>query len=99
MLELMKLLLGIKTEDTTLDMLLNVFITRASSIIIGYCNLDTLPDNYNNVVAQYAVYLYKNRDSEGLLKKTEGERSVIYEGTIPESIRFQLPLPRVKVVG
>ena len=99
MMELMKLLLGISTTDTSLDEILNIFITKATAIIMGYCNVDILPENYNNVIAQYAVYLYKNRDSEGLLKKTEGERSVIYEGAIPASIKLQLPLPRVKVIG
>jgi len=99
MLELMKLLLGIQAEDTTLDGLLNIFITRSSAILTGYCNIDILSVDYDSVVAQYAVYLYKNRDSEGLLKKTEGEKSVIYEGAIPLSIKLQLPLPRIKVVG
>ena len=98
MLELMKLLIGSKAEDTSLDILLNIFITRASAILTGYCNVDILPANYDSVVAQYAVYLYKNRDAEGLLKKTEGEKSVIYEGAIPYSIKLQIPLPRIRVV-
>jgi Phage QLRG family, putative DNA packaging. len=99
MLELMKLLLGIQTTDNSFDEVLNIFITKALAIIIGYCNVDTLPENYNNAIAQYSVYLYMNRDSEGLSQKTEGEKSVVYEGAIPESIKLQLPLPRVKVVG
>ncbi len=99
MLELMKLLLGIQPTDNSLDEVLNIFITKATAIIIGYCNVDILPANYNSVVAQYVVYLYKNRDSEGLTQKTEGEKSVVYEGAIPESIKLQLPLPRIKVVG
>ena len=99
MLELMKLLLGIDSYNVTLDDLLNHFINKARVIVIGYCNIDILPEQYDTVVSQYAAYLYKNRDSEGLLKKTEGEKSVIYEGAIPYSIRLQLPLPRIKVVG
>lgn len=99
MLELMKLLLGISTTDTSLDTLLNHFIDKSNAILTGYCNVDTLPENYSNVIAQYAVYLYKNRDSEGLIQKTEGEKSVVYEGAIPQSIKLQLPLPRVKVIG
>ena len=99
MLELMKLLLGISTTDISLDTLLNHFIDKSNTILTGYCNVDILPENYNNVIAQYAVYLYKNRDSEGLTQKTEGEKSVVYEGAIPASIKLQLPLPRVKVIG
>jgi len=51
------------------------------------------------VVAEYATYLYKNRDAEGLLRKTEGERSIAYEGAIPETIKLALPKPRIRVVG
>lgn len=95
----MKLLLGIDYYDTALDRILNVFINKAQAIIIGYCNTDVLDEKYYNVVAQYAVYLYKNRDSEGLIQKTEGEKSVTFEGAIPDSIKLQLPLPKIKVVG
>jgi hypothetical protein len=99
MLELMKLLLGILVTDTSLDGLLDHFFTKAREIILGYCNIDELPEQYENVVADYAVYLYKNRDAEGLLKKTEGERSITYEGAIPETIKLALPKPRIRVVG
>ena len=99
MLELMKLLIGIDDFDNRLDGILDHFINKSRGIIIGYCNIETLSEQYESAVAQYAVYLYKNRDSEGLLKKTEGEKSVIYEATMPYSIRLQLPLPRIKVVG
>jgi hypothetical protein len=43
------------------------------------------------------VYLYKNRDSAGIIKRSEGEKSVTYEEGIPEFIRLSLPLPRIKV--
>jgi hypothetical protein len=99
MLELMKLLLGIQPTDTSLDSLLNHYLNKAREIIIGYCNIDDLPEQYNNVAAEYAVYLYKNRDAEGMLKKTEGEKSVAYEGAIPDTIKLSLPKPRIRVVG
>ena len=99
MLELMRLLTGIDNYIQLPDELLNHFINKARVIILGYCNIDILPEQYESVVIQYAAYLYKNRDSEGLLKKTEGEKSVIYEAMMPYSIRLQLPLPRIKVVG
>lgn len=99
MIELMKLLVGIDANIETLDGLLNYFIEKSRAIIIGYCNIDTLPEKYDSVVAQYAAYLYKNRDAEELLRKSEGEKSVEYEGAIPYSIRLQLPLPRIRVMG
>lgn len=99
MLELMKLLLGIQSTDTSLDTLLNYFLDKSTEVILGYCNINLLPEQYDNVVAEYAAYLYKNRDAEGLLRKSEGEKSVAYEGAIPETIKLALPKPRIKVVG
>lgn len=98
-MELMKLFVEIDSWDTSLDKLLNFFISKAKGIILGYCNTDALDEAYDCVIAQYAVYLYKNRDSEGLMQKTEGEKSVTFEGAIPKSISLQLPLPRIKAVG
>jgi len=99
MLEIMKMLLGIDVSDILKDNILNHYLNKARDIILGYCNVDMLPVQYDEVVADYAVYLYKNRDSEGMLKKTEGEKSIIYDGAIPQSIKLALPLPKIKVVG
>ena len=96
-LELVKMLLDIDATDTSKDNILNHFINKAINIILGYCCITELAETYNDVVADFAVYLYKNKDSEGISKKTEGERSIQYEGGIPENIKMALPLPRIKV--
>jgi len=51
------------------------------------------------VAADLAVFLYNNRDLEGITKKTEGEKSLTIINAIPESIRLALPPPRIRVVG
>jgi hypothetical protein len=94
---LLKQLLGIESFDVSRDDILGHYLKKANSIILGYCNLDILPAIYDDVVVDYAMYLFKNKDSEGLAQKREGERSVIYESGIPQSIRFALPLPKIKV--
>jgi|GEM_PF-1498562 len=99
MIELMKLLLNIDSNDTSLDAILELYSTKAQAIIMGYCNTDELDEKYDGVLTQYAVFLYRNRDCEGLTQKREGEKSVVFEGAIPDSIKLQLPLPRIKVIG
>jgi hypothetical protein len=96
-LDLLKRLLGVDLTDVSKDDILTHFLNKARSNILGYCNVDTLPVEYDETVVDYAVYLYKNKDSVGLMQKQEGERSASYEPGIPQSIRLSLPLPRIKV--
>lgn len=96
-LELLKRLLGIDAFDISKDDILIHYLKKANSIILGYCNIDLLSAIYDDVVVDYAMYLYKNKDSEGLTNKQEGERSASYESGIPQSIRLALPLPKIKV--
>ena len=93
----MKGLLGIDLTDNAKDSILNHFLNKAREIILGYCNVTELSDAYEGTIVDFAVYLYKNRDSVGIIKRTEGEKGVTYEEGIPELIRLSLPLPRIKV--
>jgi len=93
-LEIVKMLLGMDISDTSKDNLLNHFIKKATDIILGYCNIDALPEQYHDVAADLAVFLYNNRDLEGITKKT-----LTIINAIPESIRLALPPPRIRVVG
>jgi hypothetical protein len=99
MLEITKMLLGIDASDTSKDNILNHYLNKAINIILGYCNVDSLNTKYNDTVADFAVYLYKNKDSVGYKQNTEGERSIQYEIGIPANIKQALPLPKIKVGG
>ncbi|KJD42330.1 phage head-tail connector protein [Paenibacillus terrae] len=94
---LLKRLLAIEPTDISKDDILIHYLNKARGNILGYCNVANLPVEYDDVMVDYAMYLYKNRDSTGLINKQEGERSVTYELGIPESIRLALPLPKIKV--
>ena len=99
LLALVKQLLGIASDDTSKDTLLNHFIGQARLAACTYCNVDALPETYDGTIADLAVYLYQNRDSVGVVTKRQGERTVTYEeGNIPNHILSALPLPRVRVV-
>ena len=96
MLELVKMLLGIDSTDTSKDKILNHYITQANKMALFYCNVVALA-GYDDAIAELAVYLYKNRDSKGYTQKTEGEKSVAFELGIPESIKAALPIPKITV--
>jgi len=98
MLEVVKMLLGIDTADTSKDGILNHFITQALKVALGYCNVTELPAEYDDTIADLAAYFYNNRDSVGYKQKVQGERSVTFEdGGIPEYIKSALPVPKIKV--
>ena len=99
MLELMKLLLGIDALDTSKNSILNHYLNKSKNIILGYCNIELLDSKYDETITDYAVYLYKNKDLEGIESKTEGEKSVNIQIGIPENIKIALPLPKIKVSG
>jgi hypothetical protein len=94
---LLKGLLGMEPTDISKDDILIHYLNKARGNILGHCNVDILPLEYDDVMVDYAVYLYKNRDSVGLTDKQEGERSATYEIGIPVSVRLALPLPKIKV--
>ncbi|MDQ0496965.1 phage head-tail connector protein [Paenibacillus brasilensis] len=97
LMDLMKRLLSMEPIDISKDEILIHYLNKARSNIYGYCNVVTLPVEYDDVMVDYAAYLYKNRDSVGLMNKQEGERSATYETGIPASILLALPLPKIKV--
>jgi Phage QLRG family, putative DNA packaging. len=99
MLETVKMLMGIDVTDTSKDSILNHFITQALKVALAYCNVTELTAEYDDTIADLAVYLYNNRDSVGYRQMAEGDRSVTYEtGGIPDFIKATLPLPRIKVM-
>ncbi|MEC0179964.1 phage head-tail connector protein [Paenibacillus peoriae] len=97
LMNLMKRLLSMESTDISKDDILIHYLNKARSNIYGYCNVAILPAEYDDVMVDYAAYLFKNRDSVGLIDKQEGERSATYEIGIPTSIRLALPLPKIKV--
>ncbi|MCO5385360.1 MAG: phage head-tail connector protein [Desulfosporosinus sp.] len=98
MLEIVKMLLGIEVSDTSKDGILNHFINQALKTALAYCNVTELPPEYDDTIADLAVYFYKNRDSLGYKQQVQGERSITFEGNgIPEFIKSALPLPKIKV--
>lgn len=95
----MKQLLEIEATDVSKDELLFYYYERAIRTILQYCNVTELPERYHPTYIDLAVHLYKHRNAEGLHRKSEGERTFIYEDGIPFHIKSALPLPRIQVGG
>ena len=98
-LALMKELLSIDALDTSKDSILSHYINKAKQIILAYCCVAELSEEYTNAIVDFAVNLYTNRNNAGVVSKAEGERSATFEIGIPENIKLALPLPRIKVGG
>lgn len=98
MLESFKELLGIDIGDTSRDNILNFYLDKAELAIKSYCNIDIIPEQYNNAIIDLAIFFYQNKDSQGVTQKTQGNRSQSIVDGIPKSIIACLPLPKIKVV-
>lgn len=100
MLEVLKILLGIGTDDTGKDAILQYYLQQARLMAEGYCNITEIPERYDSTVINLALYLYRNQDALGYSQKTEGERSVGFNSSdIPDFIKTALPQPRIVIGG
>lgn len=103
MLELLKELLNINTEDTSKDTILNFYLDLAQKAIKNYLNVDSLEElDLDNAIIELTTYFYNNRDKVGYTQISQGSRSVTLSQSkigIPSHILAILPSPRVKVVG
>lgn len=97
MLELMKLLLN--KQDCFQDTIFEHYLSKARSIICGYLGLEELDESLEGTIVDFAVFLYRNKDAEGIVSQTQGSRSVSYSPSIPESIKIALPKPKARVGG
>ncbi len=101
MLIRMKKLLELVETIIPEDEILEYYLDFAIQMAYSFCNTDTLPESYNNVIVELAIYLFLNKDTLNLKSKQEGERVSTYynaEDGIPDYIKRALPLPRVRVM-
>ncbi|WP_231503760.1 hypothetical protein [Paenibacillus sp. 1-18] len=54
---LLKRLLGMELTDISKDDILLHYLNKTKGNILGYCNVATLPVEYDHVMVDYAVYL------------------------------------------
>lgn len=97
MLETVKMLLGIDSSDTSKDNILNHYINMAIKMANEYCN-QTLSTDYNDEIAELAVYIYRNKDNIGYKSiSITDDKSIVFQGNIPNSIKLSLPTPKLTI--
>ncbi|KYD30054.1 phage head-tail connector protein [Geobacillus sp. B4113_201601] len=96
-LDNVKTLLGI--SDTSRDSLLNIYLSRATSFVKNYCNIDEIPIELDEVIEDIAVYRYRMNGVENVKAESKGSLSETYRDSLPDDIIAQLNrYRRVKVV-
>ena len=79
MLESLKLLLGIESDDTSMDSLLSLLISMAENRLLLMINTDELPEALEPVVIDVALARFNRIGSEGLTSHTvEGGKPEFY---------------------
>jgi hypothetical protein len=87
-LDNIKTLLGI--SDNTQDNLLNLYLTRATSFVKNYCNIDEIPPALDEVIEDIAVFRYRMNGVENIKSESKGELSETYRDSLPQDILSQL---------
>jgi hypothetical protein len=96
-LENVKILLGI--TDNSKDNMLNLYLSRATSFVKNYCNIDEIPIELDEVIEDIAVYRYRMNGVENVKAESKGSLSETYRDSLPDDIIAQLNrYRRVKVV-
>lgn len=88
-LKKLKVLLGIKIDDKSEDLLLEFVIDNIKEIILNHCNLDVLPDGLINTCYRMCMDLYRN-ENLGSEEISLGSISSISEGDTSTSFRSSM---------
>lgn len=100
-----KTLLEIDMADNSKDSILNLYISRAVTMVKGYLNNEKFSDSYikdkfKDAVLQLVYDGYSVKGEEAVKQKTQGNRSVTYKDNLGMNIGSVvdlLPLPYAKL--
>ncbi|WP_321835408.1 phage head-tail connector protein [Clostridium butyricum] len=88
-LKKLKVLLGIKIDDQSEDLLLEFVIDNIKEIILNHCNLDVLPDGLISTCYRMCMDLYRN-ENLGSKENSLGSISSISEGDTSTNFRSSM---------
>lgn len=79
--------------------LLNIYIRKATTMILNYLNSDNIldADNYIDAVVEYVTLCLNKKGNEGLQSFGQGSRSGTYVSDLTQSVKALLPMPYVKM--
>lgn len=87
LLQKIKILVGVKVEDTSKDALIGLLIEQAEDEFLQYCNRDDIPDRADNVVVDMVIIKYNLLGSEGLSSQSYSGLSENIANYPPQLIR------------
>lgn len=92
-----KTLLRIKEADTSKDNILNIYLRRGNTLIVKYLNNDSITNatEFPDALIEYVLVCYRKNGQEGIKQSSQGNRSITWEGGLPESVKDLLPLPYI----
>ena len=97
-MEKLKLLIGIKIDDTSKDALLSILLEQATSELKQYCYRDQLPVEANNVIIDMAVVKYNLLGTEGLSSQSYSGMNEAYANYPPQLIKSMNRYRKVKTL-
>ena len=97
-MEKLKLLLGIKIDDTSKDALLSILLEQATSELKQYCYREQLPVEANNVIIDMAVVKYNLLGTEGLSSQSYSGMNEAYSNYSPQLIKSMNRYRKVKTL-
>ena len=97
-MEKLKLLIGIKIDDTSKDALLSILLEQATSELKQYCYREQLPVEANNVIIDMAVVKYNLLGTEGLSSQSYSGMNEAYANYSPQLIKSMNRFRKVKTL-
>lgn len=92
----------LEITDSGKDTLLNLYISRATDYIQGYCKLDdsaSIPSSLNSVIEEMAIFQYRQKGVENIQSESKGSLSESYIVEYPPNIMNRLnPHCQVKFI-
>ena len=82
LLEKVKLMLGIKANDTSCDDVLSLMLEDATTSVLNYCRLKKLPKELEVVVREIVINKYKNIEMDNVESVKRGDTEVTYSEAI-----------------
>ena len=78
MLDKIKTLLGISSEDTSKDELLSLYLDMTKQKIFNYCSITEIPLEMELIVVEMVVREFKLKDSQNVQSIKRGDTQISY---------------------
>lgn len=85
-LDNLKLLLDLSVYEDGNDRVLELYLNRAENYIKGYCNVQVISTELQEIAEDIAVFNYRNKGVENIKSEGKGSLSESYRDDLPQDI-------------